>query len=762
MSKINFMRALGTFAFASTLTGALACGSVAAQTIDEIIVTSQKKAVGISVQDVGVAITALDANKIDDSFSVDLRDLARFAPNAELDSPASFIAYPNFYIRGIGVNGSTRTADPSVGIFLNGVYLGFAPGSLLDTFDMEVVEILRGPQGTLFGRNVTGGAINARTKRPGDEYKVSGKITVGDYDQFDIMVAADIPLSENAQFRLAVLSQQRDGYWEDNNAGTLVATDGRPDAVYPLTAEEDIGGIANSTGTKPEVDSQTVRATLVTQLGDNTDLTLIGEWHTSQNGTSNSKNIAHRNADGELDKAAQTTYGYVPIPGYFNIDHNLQGESDVELWSLTGELNHDLGHGVVTAIAGHRELVNYDHSTDLDGTPFTLFHFPDNKEDQEQDSLEIRYASTFSDKFDFTTGVYFFDQSYFVGELRHLLGAIRQTSSTNLDHEISAIFGQLTYNLSDQISVVGGLRYTEEEKQILFTPPNGASDPTSCDLDFTNCTNIINESATFENTTPHLALNYRPDEDKLFYVSYTEGFKSGAFNQRAQEARFIGPAAEESVTSYEVGMKSILRDGRLLFNAAAFLVDYEDIQVNVNETLTLTLPDGSTEETSAQALKNAAKAEVSGFEIEARAYLTDAFQVNAAIGYVDAEYETFEGLANPGSVKFARVPDYTYNLGFTYDRPVATGVVTFRGDYSYKDDYYADVNNDPEMLQEGFGLLDASVTYENEDKGYSVSLYGRNITDEEYHEWGAHLGGIATVLWGGAPQRFGVVVEFGL
>jgi len=756
--KINSF-SLKIFFIASVFLGG-GISNLSAQTIDEIIVTSQKKAAGISVQDVGVAITALDSDKISDSFSVDLRDLARFAPNAELDTSATFVGYPNFYIRGIGVNGSTRTADPAVGIFLNGVYLGYSPASLLDTFDLEVVEVLRGPQGTLLGRNVTGGAINARTKRPGDEFKVEGKITIGDYNQADVMVGVDIPFSSSTSFRLSVLSQSRDGYWEDTNSGTVDATVYAPGypATEVLVSDDNPNGIAfadareNNTGTKSDINTQTIRATLVTALSDVTDLTVIGEYYTSKNGSANSKNISHT----AVPKLAQTRYGFSGPNGYYNIDHNLHKQSEIELWSLTGELTHNLDHGVVTALAARRELVDFNTSTDFDGTPFTLFHFPDNRENQEQDSFELRYASTFSDKFDFTLGYYFFDQSYYVGERRQILQTVNQAGVTEIDHDISALFGQMTYNFTDEVSVVAGLRRTTEEKAVKFSPPG------TCELDFSSCTTVINKDGEFKNTTPHLALNYKPNDDRLFYLSYTEGFKSGAFNQRAQTEAFIGPADEEQVSSIELGMKSIVNDGKLMLNAALFMVDYEDIQVNVNEDIDITLPDGTVETASGQVLKNAAKAEISGLELEVVSYVTDNLRVNGSFGYVDAEYKEFQGIPNAGNLEFARVPEYTYNLGINYEVPVSSGLITYRADYSYKDDYFTDLNNDPEIMQEGFGVVDLSISYDDDDKGYRVSLYGRNVTDEEYFEFAANVGGIDTVVWGGAPQRVGLEVAFGL
>ena len=159
-----------------------------------------------------------------------------------------------------------------------------------------------------------------------------------------------------------------------------------------------------------------------------------------------------------------------------------------------------------------------------------------------------------------------------------------------------------------------------------------------------------------------IALNYAND-DRLFYLSYTEGFKSGAFNQRAQTEAFIGPADEEQVSS--IGMKSIVNDGKLMLNAALFMVDYEDIQVNVNEDIDITLPDGTVETASGQVLKNAAKAEISGLELEVVSYVTDNLRVNGSFGYVDAEYKEFQGIPNAGNLEFARVPEYLITLALT-------------------------------------------------------------------------------------------------
>ncbi|MCG8444000.1 MAG: TonB-dependent receptor, partial [Caulobacterales bacterium] len=695
--------------FATTAVS-LALGGAAAQaqdadeagddgaTRDRILVTSQKRAEAVAVQDLPVALTAFDSTAIEDSFSVDLRDLGRYAPNVQLTGSATFVGFPNFYIRGIGINGSTRTVDPAVGVFVNGIYMGFAPATLLDTFDLEAVEVLRGPQGTLFGRNVTGGAVSVRTKRPTDEFGVSAKAVVGSFDRLDAFAAVNIPFSDKVRARFSVISQNQDGYWEDNNGG-FVDTDINPDGL-PDTA----------TGTKPDVDTAIFRPTIEFDLSENVDLTLTGEYYVSKNGASNSRNIIH--PDGRL---AQTQFGFIPPDDPYEINHNLLEDSDIEIWHISGEGNYDLGHGVATLLAGYREVVKFDTSTDFDGTPFSLFHFPDNEEEQDQVSLELRYASNFSERFEFTTGVYYFDQSYFVGEGREILEVIRQAGVTELDHQIFAGFGQGEYRFNDQWALTLGGRYTYEEKEILFSPPG------TCELDYSSCTETFTASDSWGNFTPRVALHYQPNDDLLVYGSFTRGFRSGTFNQRAQRLEALGPADEETVTAYEIGAKTTLLGGAAVLNVAGFYSDYDDIQQIVNNTFDPDGPDGPLPESSEQILANAASARIFGVELEGSAQLTENFRIDGSLGYVNAEFQDFEGLdfdldgdedaddsALASTLEFARVPEFTGHIAAEYRWPVTTGDIAARGGYTYTDDFFTDLRNDPvighlRFLLEGVG-----------------------------------------------------------
>lgn len=705
--------------------------------LDEILITSQKLAGGISNQDVPAAITAFDSLAMDRSFAVDLRDLGRMAPNVQLNQVSTFNGYANFYIRGIGINGSTRTVDPAVGLFVDGIYVGFGPSSLVDTFDLDSVEVLRGPQGTLFGRNVTGGAVVVNTARPTQEFEARAKLTYGNYDRFDVAASINGGLTETVAARLAAIYQHQDGYFKN-------LENGRRKADRNMTL---------------------VRPSIKFTPGENFDLTLIGEWQQNNGGPATSQNIVNP----VFPKLAQTAFSYTPPADKYDIRHNLQGYSNSEVRQIVVEANWNLGHGLVTAVGGWRD-VKFDSSTDFDGSPITLFHFKDNAESQDQKSVELRYASNFSDRFRFTTGVYWFEQDFFVGERRETFGGfsagvplvVNTAGVTNQNDKSIAVFAQGSFDLTPQLAITLGGRYTKEEKEIQFSPPG------RCTLDFTGCTLVLPGREDWKKFSPKAGLDWKVAEDVLVYVSWTRGFRSGAFNARAQRAEFLGPSDPEVVDSYEVGVKSQFLDGRLRLNVATFLMKYDDILKILNESFD---PDGPGPQpaTSGQVLRNAAKATISGFEVELNALVGDRLTVDASVGYTDAKYDSFPGTDVTGDnvpdpdlarkLEFEKVPEFTGSIGANYRVPLnAEDAVTLRGSYTYTSKFYTDQLNRDWLAQDGYGLLDASVTFARGER-WQVSLWAKNLTDEEYIDFAADVGTLGSWVFGGEPRRYGVEVR---
>jgi iron complex outermembrane recepter protein len=665
---------------------------------------------------------------------VDLRDLGRLAPNVQLNQVSTFNGYANFYIRGIGINGSTRTVDPAVGLFVDGIYVGFGPSSLVDTFDLASVEVLRGPQGTLFGRNVTGGAVVVNTARPTQEFESKVKVTYGNYDRFDVAASVNGALTETIAARVAALYQHQEGYFTNLQTGQK----------------------------KANKNLALVRPSLKFTIGEDFDLTLIGEWQQNKGGPATSQNIVNP----VFPKLAQTLFGYVPPADKYDVRHDLQGYSNSEVKQLVAEANWRLGHGVVTTVAGWRD-VTFDSSTDFDGSPITLFHFKDNRESQDQKSVELRYASDFSDRLNFTTGLYWFEQSFFVGERRETFGGIvngqpniaNTAGATYQDQSNVAAFVQGTWRFTDAWALTLGGRYTKEEKEILFSPPG------TCTLNFLVCTTTLPGERDWNNFSPKVGIDWNVAEDVLAYASWTRGFRSGVFNQRAQRVEFLGPSEPEVVDSYEIGIKSTLLDRRLRVNAAVFSMQYDDIQKILNESFD---PDGPgpAPPTSGQVVRSAAEATIQGAELELNARATDALSFDLSLGYTDAQYDEFlgtdvtgDGVPDPALAKeleFEKVPEFTGYVGANYVVPVgADDTVTLRGSYSYTDKFYTDQLNREWLAQGAYGLLDASVTFARGER-WQVSVWGKNLTDEEYIDFAADVGTLGSWVFGGEPRRYGV------
>ena len=725
--------------------------------IEEIVVTSQKRANAIAAQDLPVSVTAINEQLILESESVDLTDIGRMVPNATLHPSATFASTPNFLIRGIGISGTTRSLDPAVGVIVDGVYLGFPVGANLDMFDRESIEILRGPQGTILGRNVTGGAVVVRTKRPSGEFGVKADVTVGDYSRRDLSFSFEGPISDTISGKIAVMSRERDGYWKDNNGGTMVPTAGAIARGYDET------GFGES-GTKPDVDLTIIRPMLLIEPNENLDITLIGEFLSDKSGTADSRNFVNSSS-----LRRTQLFGYTPPEDRYEINHNLMGGNDLEIDTFVGEFNLQTDTGILTGIASYRELT-YDSSTDFDGSPITLFHFPDNHEEQEQQTFELRYAGSASDNIDYVVGISYFDQEMFVGERRDF-GVADIAGVVELSHDSIGIFAELDYSITDKTKITLGARWTEESKDVIFNAIG------SCEKDFSSCSGPssgLSVGGTFDDTTPKVAITHALNDDVNIYASYTQGFRSGTFDARARtvDSFLNSKPGPEEVTSFELGMKSTFNDGKILLNIALFQADYDDIQklaLEECEVDIVTCPSGRI-----QRLINAAKATIEGIEIETRINITDQFSIQGSLGYTDAGFDEFLGFDADGvrgydpvtdpaaaaALKFERVPELTYNIMANYFQPLSNGAeIDFRLAYSYTDDFTNDALGTRAIITDSYGLLDASVSYTFAGSGLKLTVFGKNITDEDYHDF-ALDNALTSLTWGGVPDTYGLRLTY--
>lgn len=718
--------------------------------LEEVVVTATRREE--SAQDVPVALTPLSAEALEEANVIDLTDIGFLAPNVQLQPVSTFPGFATFSMRGIGTGAnSIRTIDPTVNVMIDGMVVATQIAGQLDAFDYETVEILRGPQGIFFGRNSIGGAVQMRTGKPAAE--PGGRVKVGAGSQSLLLLEGVIegPLSETLRGKLAVQHRSFDGFFDDKNGGSFVPAPNNPSGADPGTPRQ----------TQNVQDSFFIKPTVTWQPTDALDFTLYGQWFEDNGGSG----ATQAYIDPSLPPPTMVTlFGYTPPSDQFEVNHDLRGSSDTEISQLVLETNWAVGNGVLTSVTGWRDLT-FSSDNDIDGTPFLLIHFPDNEEEAGQFSQEFRFAGDINDDLDFIIGAYFLDADQSVIERREFSGLTAGRdhfdynyiqSDWTQDVESLAAFGNVRWRVADEWTLNAGIRFSREEKDLsvtLLTPCAGPG--------FSGCSDDkTSVGDTWENTSPRLALEYRPRDELMFWGSWTRGFRSGNYNARAPSIAALGPADPEQADQFEIGMKGDFADGRLRANVTAFYTIYDEIQRVTNGEDALGNP--------LQLLRNAAEASIPGIELELSWVPTDALLLMASVGWIDPEFDEFTGL-NLGAptdeenerlaerLEFERVPTFEYTLIGEYSLPVADlGDLTFRAQYAWRDEFFTDVTNNPTRAIDDYGILDASVRLTNDR--WRVSLWGRNLTEENY----ADIISAAFNLqrFGGQARTYGVEIGY--
>ncbi len=700
---------------------------------EEIIVTAEKRAEGRSVQRVPISMVAVGEETLSKNLVANVAEVSKLAANTTLTG-SSVPGFVNFNIRGLGLTSTVRTIDPAVGVFIDGIYVGFGPSSLVDNFDIASIEVLRGPQGTLFGRNVTGGAIVVNTKRPGTTPGFETRLTAQTHDVYDAAVGIDVPLTEGVYSRLAAVFSHERGYFRNATTGEY----------------------------KSEKNLLILRPSLRFEPTPDLTIDVIGEYQQNNGGPQATQFLQRPGAP----TIAERVFGYVPPADKYTIENDGQGFLRTRLATVTLKGDWDVGPGVISLVSNYRHL-NYKTGNDFDGTPFTLLHYPDlpgfNLDKQTQESVELRYASNNDGPLQYTIGAYFFHQDYISGELRDTFtglpsGPRRVAARTLADDESYAAFAQAEYNISDPLTVVAGLRYTRERKSIDFSRPG------TCSFDFATCNEIFSASNSWSKVTPKVGINYQATPDVLAYASYTKGFRSGAYNARAQRLATLGPADPENAENYEVGLKLSLLDRRVRFNIAGFTNNVSDLQKSVSNPFD---PDGPgpLPATIESLLTNAGKARISGFDIDTQARLGGGLSVRGSLGYLDTEYKEYNDpeIARRNldfrDLRLERAPEWTYSLGSSYVVNLDDdNSLEFNASFTYTSKFFNDAYNSPYLAQDGFGLLDASVTFAR-GENWDLTIYGKNLTKAEYIDYAVEIGGLSTLAFGGVPRRFGAQLK---
>ncbi len=714
--------------------------------LEEIVVTARKREENL--QDVGLSVSALSQTEVDRTFARDIKDLAFVSPNLIIDDtsqgPGGNAA---LFIRGVGVADVEKNFEPAVGVTIDGLFIGANSGAILRSIDLASVEVLRGPQGTLFGRNTVGGMINVERTRPTGELGGTVRAGYGDYDTYWADGILNFGLGEHFAVKLSGAShEQKDGYFTNINNG----------------------------GDEGRVDYQSYGANLLWNPTDSLEFEYTYQNEKTEQDTPPVVNMAQPDtlfcsAFGLCAQSVKT-----PSSGGRYLLNRLIFEPttwttdprpDGIVTSPTSTLKRNFDPATFDAETHIFEArwgvtdsvnVNYIYGTfDTEETivsnwtaePVMLFG-TDRPAEYEQASHELRLSYNAGGALNFVVGAYLWESQYDI-RLRSWItfvvpGVVLDIPQyTHQETDSTAFFFEGDYAFNDHWTLNLGGRYTKDEKLSeqrgnLSTAPD---DP----------------EADWDEFTPKVSVRYKVNDDAMLYATYAKGYRSGGFNGRvdSQDSARI-PYDPEFVDNYELGFKTEWLDNRLRLNGAVFYMDYTDKQEEIGLR-----SDGATGQRIS--VFNAATATMKGVELELQAQATEHLSLRANVGYLDSQYDEFtfdngfEIVDNSG-LEFRRAPEFTGSLDATYEWQVGPGDAWVRGAYRFIGDHFIEQTNRPELSNDAYGLLDMSVNYAV--KGFTYSLFGRNLTDEDAWAHGLNVSGLWAYASPIAPRTWGLEVSY--
>ena len=759
--------------------------SGASEILEELVVTARRREEGL--QNAPIAISAYTGETLEYRGVTKLDEITRFVPNLTIENNPSFGGASNsaaIYIRGIGQKEFLPTSEPGVGLYVDGVYIARSVGAILDLIDIERLEVLRGPQGTLFGRNTIGGAINITTvtPEPGDEFGGEIGAAYGTDDRINLRGALNIPMGDTLAARVSVASFQQDGYVDRSDGIDLGDDDtitGRLAVAWRPSDRLSLDFRLDATRDKengPAMELLGIDFTDLSQLNGlvaavpppmafvhNITTAAVGPGQpcaatdaagngiTSNPNSPNCYDNRYVGKDGKNDGTAPA-----------------RSESDV--LGLSADISYEINDNLtLRSITAWRDL-DSEFARDGDHSPHRISQFQDTLE-QTQFTQELQLLGTY-ERMNWIAGIYYFAED---GDNENTLDFTISNfrSGGEFDNKSMAAFAQLTYDFTDQLHLTVGGRYTDESKkfhpdQVIYQnyyagisqvlPPGhplAALDATFLKAG-TRILPDLEKELEINEFTPMVNLSYDFADNIMAYATYSEGFKSGGFTQRVfppvippftappgtPDIDLIPTYDPEFVDVYELGFKSTLLDGRMRFNGAIFHTDYDDLQVQVFDSV-------------APVTENIGSASIDGVELEMQTAPGDGWLVEASLSWLDAGYDeigtdlTLIGSDN----EFERVPEWASSVGVSKEFMLnEMGSLVVRVDWSYRDDTYNDAYNTEILKTDAYHLWDASVRWTNTQEDLSVILSGRNLGDEEF---------LVTGVYGTAFQSYEGIFDRG-
>ena len=717
----------------------------AAEETGDIVVTARRTEE--TLQSVPASISAFNERALDRIQATDPTGLQGAVPNLNIVQGRGSSNAMNIYIRGIGQPDALQTFDPAVGVYVDDVYLSRIRGTQVDLLDLERVEVLRGPQGTLYGKNTIGGALKFVTRKPGRDTRINGSLALGSYNQFELKASMSAPISDTLAGGISVLRSKRDGYVED-------AAD---DREYN------------------DKDTIATRAALAFTPSSRVRVDLSADY---------SHDDAKLNVGQPLNSLTYLIGGGVLLPLPSNPDpddYDFEGRTTPGLpnstklthWGLAGTIAVDITDSLTAkSITAFRDLETDDY-VDIDATEKEVGDVFVGV-DQKQFSQELQLMLT-SGRLTGVAGLYYLKekieshQEAFADDLiGPLLGnpTFLRTIDDDLETTSWAGYANASFEITPELRLSAGARYTHENKEYFRTTSTFSTSPLLTSV----APFVFDVEDDWSDFSPMASLDYQFNDDVMIYARVAKGFKSGGFNGRANSVAERTQYEPEEVTSYEAGLRSTILDDTLKFNLTGFYNDYKDFQARVAGTGTdpvTGLPS------PVLAVINAGKLKISGVELETSWTPIKEILLDAQLGYLNADYKEFDDVRFPGGSRAfqtpAFAPKWTARLGAQYMFELGGGsTITLGGQARYKSRTALAVDNttistNPANVVEieglfmpGYWLQDARLVWEDASKRFSVGLYGYNLSDKSYKTDGqdfSSIGSIRTVYYG-APRTF--------
>jgi iron complex outermembrane receptor protein len=724
-----------------------------AETGDEIIVTAQKRAQ--NVQDVPIAVSVLNAEALLDSHVTDVMDLNALAPSLQIKTDDN-AANPKIFIRGIGLNDFNPNTASAVALYTDGVYIGSPLAQMSQFFDLERIEVLRGPQGTLYGRNTTGGAINVISRRPTQSWEGDANFAAGSFGSMSFEGGVGGPIVDNLlALRVAAIYTVDDGY----TTNRLTGHDGN------------------------NADRGSVRASLLWTPSDNFEALFQARYARSQGGSILAYNRSLLPAtpeatgpDGFCAPGFYTSGQCTDLGGYANTssdlyagDYHLEGRDNVETYGGSAIVTWDLGAMSLVSVTGY-DHADRDDVEDTDAGPTDILTAR-YRARQWAASEELRLQSNGDGPATWVLGLYYAHDDLWTNSYYDVfrvantgdpldaavlaafgIGVFAWPFSQETDSY--AAFGQLDYKLTSRLTGTIGLRYSGDDKgfdyQSLYSvQPDTAPDlPAFIDL---------HDSDTFSSLSGRLGLQYALGDDVNLYVSYNRGYKSGGFfGGQTVDPATLAPYDDEIVNAYEIGAKTELFDHALRANFAAFYYDYQDLQVY---TLVVS-PDPPF--LTIQQFTNASNAAVYGAEAELFASPTDGLDLSLSAAYLEATYEDFtsEGADYSGNT-LPNAPEFSLTASAQYELPAFGGTARAQGDVSYRSKIFYDTRNVERLSDPERTFVNARLGWTTPAEHLEFGIFGRNVFDETNISDIIPIEGLGFDLFSmGPPRSVGVFARF--